>query len=379
MKTIQRKKVMSDREIASKKGTFYHTYDTLFVDSVCVQDDKGKVLALLLKNIIPENICTIARTVYEKAGEKKSVNRGDASGSTGSKKQHRTINFNTNKIFEQDSNEVSSGIMGYIDSSNWRSPCRQTAFNVEHQQDFIKGKPYIEKISRAYKKYVPEAYQKQYEASMKSPNHIIENTVFSTVTVNKNFQTALHVDRGDFIGGFGNISVVERGSYDGGYTVMPQYGIAFDVRQGDVLFLDVHKYHCNTPITLHTEDSMRLSFVCYLRRNMHKCDSVDPMINVQKHLSTNQKMWHMLTGDPSKPIPTSLPTCARRTSLGKGNFGHEWYQLKSPYATFQYHNKRYTATLRHKDRRGALHETSYDPFGCITKSYYDFLKKAFSG
>lgn len=370
MDTVRRTKVMSDKEIRGKKGTFFHEYDTLYTESVCVQDTKGRVLACFLKNQIPENICRTARDVYETVGSNTSINRGDAAGSEGPIKRSRDIDFTTKKLFEHDAHAVRSGIMGYIDSANWRSPCRQTAFNAAHQDAFEQGRAYIENVSALYAQHLPEAYERQRVQCLKSPNHIIANTVFSTVTVNKNFQTALHIDRGDFLGGFGNISVVERGSYDGGYTVMPQYGIAFDVRQGDVLFLDVHEYHSNTPLELHSDDAMRLSFVCYLRRNMYKCDEIEPLIACQKHLDTTQKIWHMLTGNPSGPIPTSLPPEATRTSLGKGNFGHEWYELESPHARFRYHNKRYTATLRKPNGT----ETSYDAHGCITKSYYDFVK-----
>lgn len=375
MRVVRKTKVMTDAEIRSKRGTFFHEYESLYNESVCIEDENGQILACFLKNVIPEDVCRVARDVYETVGDRKSINRGDASGTDGDTKQSRAMDFTANRLYEQDTRVVRSGIMGYMDSANWRSPCRQTAFNAAHQDAFDKGKPYIEMISVLYKQHLPDAYNKQEAASLKSPNHIISNTVFSTVTVNKNFQTALHIDRGDFIGGYGNISVVERGSYRGGYTVIPQYGVGFDVRQGDVLFLDVHRYHCNTPIEPLTPDAMRLSFVCYLRRNMYKCDDIEPMISCQQHLDTNQKIWHMLTGDPASDIPESLPPNATRTSLGKGSFGHSWYLVESPYARIRYHNKRYTATLRKQDPdTGEWHETSYDAYGCITKSYYDFVK-----
>jgi hypothetical protein len=40
-----------------------------------------------------------------------------------------------------------------------------------------------------------------------------------------------------------------------------------DVRQGDFLAMDVHEWHCNTPII----GTGRLSIVAYLRKNMIKC------------------------------------------------------------------------------------------------------------
>ena len=60
------------------------------------------------------------------------------------------------------------------------------------------------------------------------------------------FQTALHRDAGDFKGGFGNLSVIERGKYHGGYTVFPQFGIGINLRNNDFVAMDVHQWHANT-------------------------------------------------------------------------------------------------------------------------------------
>ena len=126
----------------------------------------------------------------------------------------------------------------------------------------------------------------------------ITNTAFSTVTINRNFRTALHKDAGDFKGGFGNLTVIERGKYHGGYTVFPQYGVGIDLRNNDFVAMDVHQWHSNTSIYETEEDHKynltlppdykenpdvgtegiytpytRLSFVCYLRENIIKCDN----------------------------------------------------------------------------------------------------------
>ena len=45
---------------------------------------------------------------------------------------------------------------------------------------------------------------------------------------------------------FGNLTVLERGKYHGGYTVFPQFGIGVDARSGDFLSMDVHQWHSNT-------------------------------------------------------------------------------------------------------------------------------------
>jgi len=74
--------------------------------------------------------------------------------------------------------------------------------------------------------------------------------------------------------------------------------VGFDLRQGDFVCIDVHQYHCNTPLYETEEDKAyndtlpdmyprdnpevgtagigkkynRLSFVCYLREKLADCD-----------------------------------------------------------------------------------------------------------
>ena len=70
--------------------------------------------------------------------------------------------------------------------------------------------------------------------------------MFTTVTVNINFQTACHQDAGDLAEGFGVMTCTRAGEYTGGYLVLPQYRVAVDYGTTDVLFADVHLWHGNT-------------------------------------------------------------------------------------------------------------------------------------
>ena len=58
--------------------------------------------------------------------------------------------------------------------------------------------------------------------SKKKIDFKIHDTVFTTVTVNKNFRTAAHYDAGDLKEGFGNLAVLQTGEYSGAYTVIPK-------------------------------------------------------------------------------------------------------------------------------------------------------------
>jgi len=201
-------------------------------------------------------------------------------------------------------NQVASNPIGFYESSkNFAElPCRLTHFTRTNYKKYNDGLPFIQKIDNMFKKLIPESYEKQLKRADEKTHLKIPGTAFSTITINRNFRTALHKDAGDFSLGFGNLTVIERGKYHGGYTVFPQFGVGIDVRSGDFLAMDVHQWHSNTAIVETQEDKIfndkmdkafndnplvgtvgldknytRLTFVCYLREKILKCpDSIDP-------------------------------------------------------------------------------------------------------
>ncbi len=195
-------------------------------------------------------------------------------------------------------NQVASNPIGfYEESKNFaKLPCRLTHFTRVNYDNYTTGLPFIQKINECFKKLIPESHKKQLCRANQKSHLKIPKTCFSTITINRNFRTALHKDAGDFKEGFGNLTVLERGKYHGGYTCFPQFGIGVDVRKGDFLAMDVHEWHTNTPIYETPEDKefnksldpvfkdnpdvgtvgiyqnyTRLTFVCYLREKIINC------------------------------------------------------------------------------------------------------------
>ena len=196
-------------------------------------------------------------------------------------------------------NQVFSAPIGYFDATRGLGvnlPCRLTNFTAKHLKEFEGGLPYIQELARHYKRLNPKAYQQQSDRANLQPNYKIPKTPFSTFTINRNFRTALHKDKGDF-GGVAVLSVLEHGKYNGGLFTIPKYGIGVNLREGDILVADVHQYHSNTeyfttpeqdiynsklePVyklnrevgTLGIEyDWSRISFVCYLREKLVNCN-----------------------------------------------------------------------------------------------------------
>ena len=118
----------------------------------------------------------------------------------------------------------------------------------------------------------------------------IKGTSFTTVTTNVNVHTKIHKDKGDDEEGFGNLAVIENGEYSGGETCLPQYGVGFDVRSGDILFMNVHEWHGNLPVKEITPGAIRLSIVCYLRTRIYDQEMKFDKTAKRKHMRFLKQM-----------------------------------------------------------------------------------------
>lgn len=197
-------------------------------------------------------------------------------------------------------NQVASIPIGYFEKISGplkvNLPCRLSWHTANDLDKFKGGIPYLQEVDRWYKKLNYKAYHHQKTRADKQPNYRIDNTAFSTITMNRNFRTALHKDSGDY-GGFAVLSVLEHGKYNGGLYMIPAYGIGINLRQNDILVANVHEYHANTELwTTKEQDEYnasiplefkkdtrvgtigldlpfsRISFVSYLREKLIDCD-----------------------------------------------------------------------------------------------------------
>lgn len=176
-------------------------------------------------------------------------------------------------------NPVNSGVAGFYDRYPRYPYGRVCSYNHKNPELFEKSFAYIKKLDAEFKKLLPERYAAQARAAAKldSKFRITGETVFTTLTVNKTFRTAAHLDAGDLGEGFSNLGVIlppEGKGYRGGYLVLPEYRVAINVRPGDLLLIANHTaIHGNTPI-LPVNDGccpeciVRMSIVAYFRENM---------------------------------------------------------------------------------------------------------------
>ena len=307
-------------QIKAREGSYFTDKDieTLIdedADIYGLDADTGekKLLAKFRKNVIPKDCVRQGwESFYQTSAP--SRNRGAAAGPIDLKSEYwkkrkpieitkwSTRYMHNGKLSKMRVNNlVFSSVLGFFERTPFMGlPCRLTSYTQRYFKQYKHGIPYIQQLGKVFKALVPDAYERQYKRASSKKAYQIPETPFSSVTINRNFRTALHMDDGDFKEGFGNLSVIERGYYHGGVTMFPRYKVGFDLRTGDFVAMDVHEWHCNTEMyetaedkaknkklpRIHTDDIStgtvgaekaftRISFVCYLREKLLHCNEKD--------------------------------------------------------------------------------------------------------
>lgn len=266
----------------------------LFSDSPkSEEEDLAERLFLVFrKGVIPQELCEKARLGLRGAA-RPSKNRGAAGGKVDATKMRRNggsivlIGDGTRaRYISQDgilsdtveANVTMGGIAGFFPATSRNPYVRATAYTRDNWDLFKESWPFLQEMAKIFERENPLRFraQKKFvrENKLDDRGWVIPETPYSTVTVNRNFQTACHQDAGDLKSGFENFSVLEGGKhpYKGCYTVFPKFRVAFDCRQRDFVGMDVaNHYHGNTPllpVVEGEEDYERISLVLYVREDL---------------------------------------------------------------------------------------------------------------
>jgi hypothetical protein len=292
----------SDAEMKAREGEFFDlaSYDHVVNRSVDIyvpdgarDSNKLRLLCCFRRRVISRDLTESAfEALLPMAQTSKTTNRGIAAGKVDLSKmsptivglaspgRHKSPVIYANGTQSQYSvaNPVNSFIAGYFDQPILKHkreavgpPCRLTTFSRDHVESWKQVIPLIREIDKLYAYYLIDKYTELKTVTSRVPEYMINSTIFSTVTVNYNWRTASHVDKGDYRNGYSVLTVCEQGTWDGCYLGYPQYGICIDVREGDLAIVDPHEYHCNTELHLQSDDAVRLSMVLYFREGMLKC------------------------------------------------------------------------------------------------------------
>ena len=183
---------------------------------------------------------------------------------------------------------VPSAIAGYFEPQGGRFRfCRATAFvanDLERWEDVL---PLVNHVGSLFEQYLPKKWKIQSEYGMCcSDDFRIVGTPFSTITVNRNIAGTVHQDAGDLKTGFGLISCHRQGDYTGGHLVFPQYRVAVDLEDRDLILFNPHDWHGVTKLRHADADDEgeRITVVYYFREKLVKCGSAEQELAKAKAL-----------------------------------------------------------------------------------------------
>lgn len=332
---LEVKPILEEDEINSKEGCYFPEshYKHIITSNMDVYgilaDGTRKLLLKFRKGVIPQSICRDAFHALESHAKHRNHNRGAAAGKLRISKLPKYVGKVTKResfrVFyktrggrknkDNIGNMAMSNIAGYYDKPNRNAYtrrsshssissikktlnkqkdkktlknktgydihgnplCRTTQFTKEEVEKWDRTIPLIQHADKWFKRLITDRHTVQLSRASKTPSYQIGKTAYSTITINYDWRTACHKDKGDLEEGFGNLLVLEKAKsghpdcpgFTGGLLGFPRWGVAVDVRQGDFLAMDVHEWHCNTDI----QGTGRMSVVCYLRKGMIKCSS----------------------------------------------------------------------------------------------------------
>lgn len=239
----------------------------------------GKPLCIYLPGVMHEALLGegIRATLDEMGRSGKTGNRGLA-GATPSLK--RGVQKRSYAV------PIHSNVMGAVDAMSIYKFCRTTVWTGAHLDQWKSLFPVFEVIAAYLRELVPDRYEAQLAATRRTnPEWVIPQTPFSTITVNHTYPTGVHMDDGDLEAGFSTLFCVRQGSYAGGQLCFPEYRVAADLQDGDLLLMDAHSWHGNAKITCPCGNTLnapcktcgagRVSVVTYFRTRLQDCGSAE--------------------------------------------------------------------------------------------------------
>jgi hypothetical protein len=285
------------RALEGERATDQHFHTVVAEDADGYDADTARLVFRLRKGVLSTAHTDVARQVFGDIDERMppSYTRMSAAGRL-DLQQVQAVRRNVIAVhpnpenpfeghFELDSGQLKSVRCNPVKSflAGYQIPRFQTrgqpaGFSKAFPEDWEKAVPFFEAIGDAldhHMFYEARAMHRWCVRHAVKPALTIGRTCLSTVAVNVNYESRFHYDRGDMRDGYSTLTAIPvGGSYTGGYLVLPRYGIAIDVREGDILFNKAHvDLHGNSPIHGETPGSKRVSFVTYLKEMLRRAEN----------------------------------------------------------------------------------------------------------
>jgi hypothetical protein len=124
--------------------------------------------------------------------------------------------------------------------------CRPTQITREHPERLTLMRPLALEADGIFQAELPAEYAAQVAAIAGAGKYRITEA-YSTINLNRDWQTAYHRDANDLPDGWAAIFV--GGNYAGGDLVVPRYRLRFELRPGTLLYFRPHEIHGNLPFS----------------------------------------------------------------------------------------------------------------------------------
>jgi hypothetical protein len=288
-------------------------YTLLLNETATVGTPNGGPICVLLKNRIPKDLLDRVRPAI-RAAASQAIAGGNRVAAAGAGKGLRLrADGSKSKIsgvprLEDMPDEhyrrleqARDGTVGFNADTvrgGQKYPCRQTAWTARAPiSQFSAMSELAAIVAQAWDEsilWIQHDIQME-KASKTLPDYVLETrkgiTPFTTITCNKSWRTAAHVDSGDLKRGFGVMCCL--GNFEGCDLVFPRYKVAVRFREGDILLADVaNQVHGNTEL-LNPDGSVpkvgdapeRLACVFYYQEKMEHCQTPE----LEMHAINNWK------------------------------------------------------------------------------------------
>ena len=282
MKQVQLYAQRPEEEVEALAGELLDetAYDMLVggEDTMVYRPD-GTILFVLLKGAMLPHVAQETMDSFRSASVSDNItNRGIAAGKGLHKLSTRrdgSLSKTKRVHYEEQQHLVNAtnGVGGFFDPGERFPFCRLSSWSAEHTQEWGYVQQYMAGAHRLFAQHMPDRHAAQEAVAARTrPEWLIPDTCFTSVTVNRNWQTAVHRDMGDLKAGFGVMGLLGNNQYNGCYFTYPKYRVACNLRHGDLIIDDVHEWHGNTPLVPYEgQEHERISIVMYYREYMADC------------------------------------------------------------------------------------------------------------
>ena len=176
------------------------------------------------------------------------------------------------------SNMCWSNVMGTINRSGRLPYGRLTVTTLKKWDEFVSQRDFYHEVNDIFRETHTEKFHFLNETfrNVKDERYNLFGTAFTTITVNNNFDVAYHRDGTNAIGGQAALCVMEEGDWKGGEFVLPELGIGFDIRAGDIFVGDNQGLiHGMLPFREQTPGAENVMFVFYSKQDLLWMDDLD--------------------------------------------------------------------------------------------------------